>query len=138
MLADGLAAEFDDRRLDFAQARGAFAVLDDVDDARRHADRQRFGLVRRPFEPAVHFTRHREDRDLTDFRIEAGLVTQIAVDRVVRVDGLGAVKVNARRTAQPDDGLARRIGAVVGALADLVQILALAQRQAAARLRIDI
>ncbi len=138
MLADCLAAEFDDRCIECAQAFGAFAVLDHVDDCRRDADLQGFGFVRRPFESAVHLARHREDRDLADFRIEAGLVTQIPVDRIVRFDRLRAVQMDARRAAQTDDGLARRIGAVIGALADLVQILALAQRQAAARLRIDI
>ncbi len=138
MLADRLAAEFDDRGVEFAQACRALAMLDHVDDVLRNADLQRFGLVRRPFEAAVHLARDGEDRDFAHFRIEAGLVAQIVVDGGVRLDRLGAVEVNARRAAQADDGLARRIGAVVGALAELVQILALGQRQAESGLRIDV
>ena len=125
VVAEDLPAEFDDRRVGLAQALRALAVLDDVDDVARHADLQGFGLVRGPFEPAVHFARDGENGDLARFRIEAGLMAQIVIDRVMRLDRLGAVKVDAGRPAQADDGLARRAGAVVGALAGIVQILAL-------------
>ena len=57
---------------------------------------------------------------------------------VARLDCLGAVEGNAARSAQADDRFSRRRGAVVSALAGIVQILTPRQRQAKAGLCIDV
>ena len=119
MVAKNLAAEFDDGGVGFIEALRTFAVLDDVDDLLHNAFLQRFRFVRRPLETAVHLARHREDGDLARLRVET-LKAQMLVHHVVRLDRLGAVEMQAGRSAQADDGLARRVGAVIGALANLV------------------
>src|ERR1700723_431641 len=138
MFADSLATELDDRGVSFVDALRAFAMLDDVDDFGRHADLQSFRLVRRPFEPAVHFAGDGKDRDFAHLRIEAGLKAQMRVQRIVRVHRAGAVEMNAGGPAQADNGLARRRGAVVSALAGLVEVLALEQWQAESGLQVDV
>ncbi len=138
MIAQHLPAEFDHGRVGFAQTFRALAVLDDVDGFRRDADFQGFRLVRGPFELAVHLARHSEDGDFADYGTVGRLVTQVLADDIVRLDGLGAVEVDAARPAQADDGAARRRGAIVGALAGVVQVLAVSQRQAASGLRVDV
>ena len=76
-------------------------------------------------------------RDLARLGVE-NLKAQILIRHIMRVDRLGTVKVEAGRPAQADDRLSRRAGAVEGTLADLVQILALEQRQAKSGLRVDV
>src|SRR5262249_57431291 len=119
-----LAAKLDDHGIGGLEPFSAAAMLDGVDDLCRHAFLQRLRLVRHPFELAVHLARCGQNGDLADARREARLKAQIAVDRVQGLARAGTVKPNASRPLQPGDRRARRAGAVVGALAYLVQILA--------------
>src|SRR5262245_64813213 len=128
MVAPELAAERNDERVGRVESVEAAAMLDGVDDALRHAFLERFRLVRGPFELAVHLARRDQDRDLADARRDAGLESEIAVDRREMGGGLRAVELHAGRPLQAGDGRTRRLRAVVGSLAGLVEILALRQR----------
>src|SRR5580692_1654246 len=116
VVTEGLAAEFDDRGVGFVEALRTLAVFDDVDDVLRHTFLQRFGLMGGPFELAVHLAGDRKDGDLAGFRIEH-FEAQIIAELGAGTDGLWAVKRNAARSAQTDDRLSRRRGAVEGSLA---------------------
>ncbi len=120
-----------------SRAGGAGAVLDGVDRRGRHADLQGLGLVRAPFELAVHLARGDEDRGLAHARRQPGVEPQIAVERG-DVLVAPAPQMDAGRALQAGECGARHRGAVERRPAGLVEVLAPRQRQAKPGLRIDV
>ena len=138
-LEEHLAAESNDRgigRIDTGQ-RCAFA--NQIDQRRRDSFLQRFGFMRRPFELAVAFARRREDRDLAHARRKAGFVAQVVIHRPRMFGIFWRVQLDAARSFEAADRpRAAFDNAVVRGLDFGIEFLALGQRQAAARFRIDI
>src|SRR5437762_1027103 len=117
-----LAAELDNRGVGFVEACGGLAVLDHLDDARLDPCLERLGLVRCPFELAVHLARGCQDGDLAYARRKSRFEAQVPVERTRVLGRLRAVEPDAARALQPRDRGARRRHTVVMPLAELVQI----------------
>src|SRR2546430_4440993 len=87
-----LAAELDNRGVGFVEACGGLAVLDHLDDACLDPCLERLGLVRCPFELAVHLARGCQDGDLAYARRKSRFEAQVPVERTRVLGRLRAVE----------------------------------------------
>src|SRR4029078_1396647 len=103
----------------------------------RHGNFARLGLVQGPLELIVELALGREQRNFPHARRNVGASAQIVDDRAQMRVGAAAVEADASGPAQPRDIVATR-GTVVGGLAGFVELVTPEQRQAKARVRVDV
>jgi len=139
MRAERFAPESDQRG--FLLARPGWnrlAIADDVDERGLDTLPEPLGLVGIPFETLIHLTRNDEDRKLGEPAVETGVEPQILVDPARELIQVGAIQANPTRPLQPGERTRVPGRLVVHLLAGVVEIVALDERQAVARVGIHV
>jgi hypothetical protein len=138
MLAIGFPAKIDHHGIRFFQAVSTLAVSDHIEHRWLDTFLERNVLVHRPLHLAVHLTCYRQDCNFTGPRAAAGLRTQMFGKGAKMRERLSSIELDAGRALQARDRSARSHGFIIGLLADIIQIVAIEQRQPKSGLWIDV
>src|SRR5579875_983034 len=138
MLTDRLANEPDQRRFLLAQSIKRSAQANRLDDLGLDALLQRHRLVRTPLEVLVELARGRQDRDLDEPAVEAGVETQVAIERLREPAQGRIVQPNPPGTSQPDKRSWIVEARIEELLPGIVELLAAHHRDPATRIFVNV